>query len=299
MRTLTATLSASFFALLIAATPAAANYGAGKKYLQRTDYRGAAISFSAAAARGDARAQLALARLYQAGKGVRRNQARAMALYRRAAAGLIPAANAGRADAQFLLADLYQTGLGVGRDPARALSLLRAAANQGHPSALHKLAIFREWGVGMPRSQMAARRLYRRAADKGSIKARIMDRGQAIEYFEWAARDGSPDDQWAIASWYRKKIFGAFGQRSALRLTRLAAQRGHVKAQARLAELYRTGRAGVARNPVRAYVWGQLAARRLKAGQPVSLAGVRERPNLTPRQRASAEAWLRQWRPSP
>jgi len=305
------TFLATVIALMIAAAPAAATYDAGKKFLTRADYRGAAISFAAAAARGDARAQVELARLYQAGKGVRRDPAKALSLYRRATVGLIPAASNGHRDAQVILADLYRQGLGVPRDPARGLKLLRAAANGGHPEALYQLAIYNEWGVGMARSQSAARTLYRRAADGGSIKARIMlaarhmtgtgerfDHSQAIEYLEWAARDGTPDDQYAIAGWYAKKVFGERGKREALRLTKLAAQRGHVAAQARLAKLYSVGGAGVERNPVRAYVWGRLAERRRKPGAPRSRTTVRRVETLTPSQRENADAWLRQWQPS-
>jgi len=313
MRTVTASLVALLIVSgLLVSGPAAASYEAGKKYLDRADYRGAAISFSAAAARGDARAQYELARLFDAGKGVRKDRARALLLYRRATVGLIPAAGNGHADAQFILSDLYRKGLGVKRDRVQALRMLRAAADYGHPHALYQLAIYNEWGVDMPRAETAARTLYRKAADKGSVKARIMlaarhmtgtgerrDESQAIEYLEWAARDGSPDDQWAIAGWYSKKIFGALGQRAALRLTRKAAQRGHVTAQAQLAKLYRVGAAGVERNAVQAYVWGRLAERRRNAGQPYALASVRRGPSLSPDQRASAEAWLRQWQPKP
>lgn len=303
----------SLVALLVAAGPASASYDAGKKFLDRADYRGAAISFSAAAARGDARAQYELAKLFDAGLGVAKDRARARSLYRRATVGLIPAARNGHADARFILSKLYRSGQGVPRDLARSVSLLKAAAGQGHAGALYQLAIYHEWGVGMTRSQAKARHLYREAADKGSIKARIMlaarhmtgtgeraDESQAIEFLEWAARDGTPGDQWAIAGWYSKKYFGRYGQRAALRLTRKAAQRGHVKAQARLAKLYRVGAAGVERNPVRAYVWGRLAERRRKAGQPRSLVNVGSRlPRLTPSQRESAESWLRNWQPEP
>ncbi|MDH3232237.1 MAG: sel1 repeat family protein [Alphaproteobacteria bacterium] len=297
---------------LLVSGPAVASYEAGKKYLERADYRGAAISFSAAAARGDARAQFELAKLFEAGKGVRKDRTRALSLYRRATVGLIPAARRGHADAQFILSGLYRNGLGVKRDRVQALRMLRAAADYGHPKALYQLAIYNEWGVDMPRSDAAARMLYRKAADKGSVKARIMlaarhmtgtgerrDQSQAIEYLEWAARDGTPDDQWAIAGWYGKKVFGAFGQKAALRLTRKAAQRGHVAAQARLSKLYRVGGKGVERNAVRAYVWGRLAERRRNAGKPYALAAARRAPSLTPDQRASAEAWLRKWQPEP
>lgn len=306
------TLTAFVVALLIAAGPAAASYDAGKKYLERADYRGAAISFSAAAARGDARAQYELAKLFDAGMGVARDRARARSLYRRATVGLIPSAAGGHADAQFILSAMYRKGLGVKRDPARAVSLLKAAARYGHPGAIYQLAIYNEWGVGMPRSEEVARHLYREAADKGSVKARIMlaarhmtgtgerrDDSQAIEFLEWAAKDATPAEQWAIAGWYSKKFFGELGKRAALRLTRKAAQRGHVEAQAHLAKLYRVGAAGVERNPVRAYVWGRLAKQRRNAGQPLTLTTARQRTTLTPSQRESAENWLRQWRPEP
>jgi len=308
------TLIAVFVATLIAAGPASASsYEAGKKFLDRADYRGAAIAFSAAAARGDARAQYELAKLFDGGLGVARDRERARSLYRRASVGLIAAANSGHADARYILSQMYHSGLGVPRDQARALSLLKAAAGQDHADALYQLAVYHEWGVGVSRSEETARYLYRKAADKGSIKARIMlaahhmtgtmeraDESQAIEFLEWAARDGTPDDQFAIAGWYAKKYFGDYGQRAALRLTQKAAQRGHVKAQAHLAKLYQAGGAGLERNPVRAYMWGRLAQRRKNAGQPQSLINTGNRlPSLTRSERESAESWVRQWRPEP
>jgi len=307
-------LTALTFVILIATAPAVASYDAGVKALHRADYTSAAIVFSAAAARGDARAEIELAKLLLAGKGVRRDTDRARMLFRRAAAKLARAAASGHSEARYQLAGLYRLGYGVRRNPARALEMIRSAARDGHAAAIYKLAVYNEWGVGIARAPNTARLLYRRAADKGSIKARIMlaarhmngtyerfDRGQAIEYLEWAARDGSPADQLAVARWYSMKIFGDQGKRSALRLTRLAAQRGHLDAQAKLAKLYRTGSGGVTRNPVRAYVWGRLAVGRTSRGAPVSLAtgGGDARLNLSAAQRASAEAWLRNWRAKP
>lgn len=109
-------------------------------------------------------AQLALARAYEAGRGVPRDPRRAAKWYRRAAQPTIetnftapqagpnapyghtiphpPATQLGpgNAEAQYRLGLLYLDGHGLARDRARARKWLERAARQGHVGARAKLA---------------------------------------------------------------------------------------------------------------------------------------------------------------
>lgn len=82
---------------------------------------------------GDPRAQHALARLYEKGKGVERD-------FKTAAGWFLKAAEQGHADSEYRLAVGHLYGLGVKRDEAAALSWLRKAANHGHKRAQKMLA---------------------------------------------------------------------------------------------------------------------------------------------------------------
>jgi hypothetical protein len=82
---------------------------------------------------GDPRAQHALARLYEKGRGVERD-------FKVAADWFLKAAEQGHADSEYRLAVGHLYGLGVKRDEAAALSWLRKAANHGHKRAQKMLA---------------------------------------------------------------------------------------------------------------------------------------------------------------
>lgn len=79
-----------------------------------------------------ARSLVAEARSFEHGEGVRRDPARAAALY-------CQAAKLGDADAQFNLAWMYANGRGVDRDDALAATFFDLAARQGHEHAQRML----------------------------------------------------------------------------------------------------------------------------------------------------------------
>ena len=85
-----------------------------------------------AAEQGNASAQFTLGAMYDAGTGVARDYAQAMAWYRKAAAQ-------GYADAQFNLGVMYARGAGVDRDDTQAVAWYRKAAEQGHAGAQYNL----------------------------------------------------------------------------------------------------------------------------------------------------------------
>ena len=96
------------------------------------------------ASKDDPTALVALAGVYQQGRGVPKDLPRAAALYQRAA-------ELGNADAQFNLGNLYLLGEGVARDDDWAFTWFRAAARQGHALARHNVEEFyRSAGVTPP-----------------------------------------------------------------------------------------------------------------------------------------------------
>lgn len=106
---------------------------------------------------GDARAQYALGRLYEKGRGVERDFAAAAAWYRKAA-------EQGHADSEYRLAVGYAYGLGVRKDEAAALAWLRKAANNGQKRAQKTLArAYEEGRLGLAADPKQAQYWYDKA----------------------------------------------------------------------------------------------------------------------------------------
>lgn len=96
--------------------------------VERGDYPRAVPALEALATAGDAVAATRLAALYQAGRGVPKDPARAARLYEQAA-------QRGNADAQFNLGNMYLLGEGVPQDDDWAFTWYREASRQGHRMA--------------------------------------------------------------------------------------------------------------------------------------------------------------------
>ena len=104
----------------------------------------ALADMEALAAKEDPTALTALAGVYQQGRGVPRDLARAAALYQRAA-------ELGNAEAQYNLGNLYLLGEGVERDDDWAFTWYRAAAKQGHALARKNVdEFYRAAGITPP-----------------------------------------------------------------------------------------------------------------------------------------------------
>lgn len=103
---------------------------------------------------GDVRAQYALGRLYEKGKGVGRDFAQAFSWYRKAA-------EKGHPDSQYRLAVGYVYGLGTKKDEAEALSWLRKAANNDQKRAQKVLAqAYEEGRLGLTADSKQAKYWY-------------------------------------------------------------------------------------------------------------------------------------------
>ncbi|MYN06834.1 TonB family protein [Pseudoduganella aquatica] len=171
----------------------------------------------AAAEGGDPQAQYKVAELIRTGKGVKHDDAQAMAWLKRAAetgyaeaqfmlgsyylAGkgseadvalahplLMKAAEQGHAMAMMAVGGQYMTGKGVERDPAQGYAWVRKAADAGLPIAYTGLASMYFGGVGVARDPDEAQRMLRRGAELGEQTAL---QGLGMELL----RSQSPRDQ--------------------------------------------------------------------------------------------------------
>jgi hypothetical protein len=153
------------FLLVATAATARADYEAGAAAFNAGDYAAALREWQPLAEAGDARAQLGLGVLYEAGRGVPTPDfGQALVWYRAAAAQGLPAA-------QNNLALLYAGGRGVPRSAVTAAELWQSAAIAGYPLAQFNLALAYERGFGVTPDPYAAARWYAAAGNGGMADA--------------------------------------------------------------------------------------------------------------------------------
>lgn len=137
--------------------PAVDKFQSGTSALDAGQYAKARELWLPLAENGDVRAQYALGRLYEKGKGVERDFAQAFVWYRKAA-------EKGHADSEYRLAVGYAYGLGIQKDEGEALSWLRKAANNGQKRAQKVLAqAYEEGRLGLTADPKQAKYWYDRA----------------------------------------------------------------------------------------------------------------------------------------
>jgi uncharacterized caspase-like protein len=130
-----------------------------------------------AAERGDLRAMVSLAQLYDTGTGVVQDQARALRLNEQAA-------DAGSLDAKINLAVALFEGAGIAQDTDRAIALLKQAADQGSAKATFNLGVLAQEGVADTPDQ--ALTYFQRAAREGEVQgyraaAILLDEGRGVQ----------------------------------------------------------------------------------------------------------------------
>ncbi len=118
------------------------------------------------AGHGDVKAQYSLGLIYDEGRGVAQNYARAARWYRMAAIQ-------GHAPAQFKLGSMSQKGLGVPQDSIAAMGWHRKAADQGHATAQYNLGSMYHKGAAILQNFALAARWYRQAAEQGDPRAQL------------------------------------------------------------------------------------------------------------------------------
>jgi TPR repeat protein len=145
--------------------------------------------------RGDAESCFNIGWLYENGKNVGKDEARAHALYQKSCDG-------GSAKGCRGLGWSYESGKGVQADPARAAQLYRQACDRGDNQGCKNLGWLHENGKGMARDYAAALRLYKQACDGGFVEA-CVNLGYMSENGE-----GTPKDLARASALYRQGCDG-------------------------------------------------------------------------------------------
>lgn len=180
----------------------------------------------------------------------------------------------------FLLGFMHYAGLGIPQDYGRALVHFRQAAALGSAWAEHSIALMYEAGKGVEKNLASAIEWYRRAANRGHVPAicalglirkfgppGIRDYSQALTFFEQAAKAGSSMAALELADSLERGL-GAKPQASEARMWYFRAaefsDEATPAAHAAIATLYREGRLGLARDPIKAEEWTASSERLLK-----------------------------------
>lgn len=119
----------------------------------------------ASAKKGEVLAMYEVGRMYERGRGIDQDMAKAAQWYK-------SAAEKGQQEARARLGILYLEGLGVERNPGKAAELLLSAAQAGVSTAQYYLATMYENGEGMPRDPQKAMYWFKAAANGGYYQAK-------------------------------------------------------------------------------------------------------------------------------
>ena len=182
--------------VLSACTPSSLVYEQAKSFYDGGNYDQAFPLYQEAAQSGVVEAQLALAKCYDFGRGVKSNPAEAVRWY-------TAAANSGNADAQDNLATCYLEGYGVPKNLEQAFYWYKQAADQGNPFALNNLGLCYRNGEGTEVNHEMATQCFLKAAQMGNANAQYnlgrsyyhglgvpLDMQQAREWISRAAAQG-------------------------------------------------------------------------------------------------------------
>ncbi len=120
---------------LVIATPAHADFTAGKSAYDTKNWEQAIRHLRPLAESGEARAMVLLGNMYAQGYGVTRNEAEAYTLYHRAAL-------AGNNEAMVVTAAMLQQGIGTEANIPQAIAWYKRAADSGHPGGAFFYALY-------------------------------------------------------------------------------------------------------------------------------------------------------------
>lgn len=156
------------------------------------------------------RSQMKLARHYELGDGVEKDEHKAFYWYEKAAHGRYY-------DAQLDLARCYANGIGTRRDDVKAGQMYRMLAEIGMPIAHYELGKRLQHGIGMPRRADEAVGWLEKAAlnrhpDSAFLLAKAYETSDGVAYnesmvrgwYERAAKYGSSEAQFKLASMFEK-----------------------------------------------------------------------------------------------
>jgi TPR repeat protein len=237
-----------------------------------------------------------LARMYERGIGLVRDQHKADAWYAKAAEfGFVPALD--------ILGNRELAGAGMPRDPARAVAHLKQAADAGYVPAEYHLARAYYGGDGIPKDLKLAGAWFDAAAHAGLPAAmfaagRMYDLGEgvpanqarAIVYYKDAALKGDPDGQFALGTYFYSGEVVGKNLQVARKWFDAAARHGQPDAMFNLGVMTANGEGG-GKDAAVAYVWFALAqeAGHEGAGAAMKALGAK----LTEDERKRADAVLK------
>ena len=164
----------------------------------------ALILYNEAASRNSLLAYKHLANIYDKGKYIAADKAKASKFF-------LKAANAGDAESQYIMAERYRKGIGVDASPESAFSFYLTAAENGIGVAMYRVAQCYENGLGIDINKDSAAQWYCKAANYGIEEAVIKhaqflyDRGlkdKAVEWLESAANNGNQSAMEALVDHY-------------------------------------------------------------------------------------------------
>ena len=249
------------------------------------------------AMQGDAEAQYKLGRIYDQGKDVPEDDARAASWYRKAA-------EQGVANAQIALSNLYYAGEGVPKDASQALFWYRRAAEQEDASAQIALGMGNLYyaGEGVPKDASQAAIWYRRAAEQGDASAQTAlgslyyagegeDDVQAVSWLRKAAEQGNAEAQTILGSMYADGRGVPEDDVQAVSWLRKAAEQGNAVAQNNLGFMHANGE-GVPKDANQAVIWHRRAAEQGDAGAQYNLGFMYAYGEGVPEDDVQAYAWF-------
>jgi hypothetical protein len=234
-----------------------------------------------------------LARMYERGIGVVRDQHKANAWYAKAAEfGFVPAYD--------ILGGRELAGAGTPRDPAKAVTHLKQAADAGYVPAQFHLARAYYNGDGIPKDLKLAGAYFDAAAHAGLPAAmfaagRMYDLGEGVKpdqsralvYYKEAALKGDPDAQFALGTYFYSGEVVGKNPAVARKWFDAAARHGQPDAMFNLGVMTASGEGG-AKDPAVAYVWFALAQEAGHEGAGAAMKALGAKLTADERKRADA-----------
>lgn len=232
----------------------------------KRNYKKAYHWFEQGAVAGDTQALFFRAAMLEQGRGVKKDEKRAFALF------YDLADKYATAPAAFKLSLAYEKGIGCEPNEAQSNYWLDFAAKNGVPPAQLKkgLALLEKQpkqGAALvkqaaenPHFRWAQYQLALLYANGIGVKKDIP---QALNLMQQTAQRGLPKAQWQLAQWYEQGINGTPDTKQAFDWTLKAAQNGVLEAQYRISQMYRDGY-GTPVNLKEAKRWEKKAAKTAK-----------------------------------
>ena len=196
---------------------------------------------------GNATAMCDLARMYEDGRKITQNYAKAKELYEKAV-------ELGNSNAMFNLALMYDMGQGIAQDYSKAKELYEKATILGNSYALCNLAYMYIYGQGVSKDYAKARKLYEKAVELGDSEAMFslalmyqkglgvsQDYSKAKELYEKAVELGDSEAMFSLALMYQKGLGVSQDYSKAKELYEKAVELGNSNAMFNLALMYKQG----------------------------------------------------------